>query len=231
MRVPVLLCLLLSALLASSQRNVYNNHNKLVQNRAENGGYYLIGVFKVQGSPYYAKESVSGDMFSPDVIAATLQLRYDLYNQNVEFISSANPDQALVKEPGDLDSFILRKDEKRGVKEDMKFIYGTHIGASDKFYYAQLVKGSKFSLYQKLYCELAIPAGKMGAAEMREFERNVDYYYVIEATGVLKKLNASSNAVKKEFEDVKNLSEVLKKGSMFKKPAETMSSVFKYLNE
>ena len=231
MRQYFLLGLLLTSLLASSQRNVYTNHNRLLQNKAENGGYYLIGPFKVQGNPYYVKEVVKGDMFSPGEKAMNVQLRYDVYNQNVEFLTTANPDEPLVKEPGDLDSFILRKDEKNGVKQDIKFVSGDHIGAGDKFYYAELVRGTKYSLYRKTYAELIIPVAKISVPEMREFENNEEFYYVNENTGEVKKINPNSNAVKKEFQDVKNLSEVLQKGSMFKKPDEALVRTFNYLNE
>ena len=112
MRLPILFSLLLSSQLASSQRNVYTDHNKLVQNKAENGGYYLIGPYKVQGNPYYVKESVLGAMFSPGETARNVHLRYDMYNQNIEFITTANPDQPLMKEPGEIDSFTLYKKRK-----------------------------------------------------------------------------------------------------------------------
>src|SRR5687767_6540134 len=110
MRLLILFALLFSSMLARGQRNVYADHNKLIQNKAENGGYYLIGPYKVQGNPYYVKESVQGAMYSPGETATNVQLRYDLFNQNIEFLTTSNPDQPLVKEAGDIDSFTLFRD-------------------------------------------------------------------------------------------------------------------------
>ena len=191
----------------------------------------MIGPYKVQGNPYYVKESVLGAMFSPGEPARNVHLRYDMYNQNIEFITTANPDQPLMKEPGDIDSFTLYKNEKLGLNQDIKFVYGKLIGATDKFYFAELVKGTKYSLYRKTYSELVVPSAKIGAPEMREFEKNTEFYYLNESTGEIKKIKPNSTTVMKEFQDVKNLTVVLKNSSMSKKPEEAMIAAFNYLNE
>ena len=231
MRLLILFALLFSSMLARSQRNVYTDHNKLIQNKAENGGYYLIGPYKVQGNPYYVKESVQGAMYSPGETATNVQLRYDLFNQNVEFLTTSNPEQPLVKEPGDIDSFTLFKDEKHGLNQNIKFVYSKIIGANDKFYYAELVKGTKYSLYRKTYTDLVIPSVKIGAPEMREFEKHTQYFYLNESTGEIKKIKPNTTTLMKEFEDVKNLTVVLQNNNMSRKPDEAMIAAFNYLNE
>jgi hypothetical protein len=215
----------------SQQSNTFLRHNKLIQNKAEAGGYYLISPFKVQGSPYLNKDNVLGDFYSKSETAKNVSLRYEIYYQNLEFTSSANKETVLVKEPGDLDSFILYKNEKKGVKEHLKFIYGSLIGATDQFYYTPLFRGSKYSVYKKYKSELIIPLAKASMPEMREFETNVEYWYVNEATKEIKQLKASAAAVKKEFSAIKDLSSVLKNGSMFKKTDDAMIRAFTFLNE
>lgn len=216
---------------ASSQRNVYVDHNKLIQNKAQGGGYYLIGIYKVQGSPYCYPDLMAGSFYSKNETALNISLRYDLYFQNLEFISSSNKNQVLVKEPGEIDSFVLYKNEKRRIKEDLHFHYATIIGASDKNYYQVLYKGVHYSLYKRFSTELIIPLAKAGMGEMREFETKIDYWYVNESSQTLKPAGNTVSAVKKEFSDTKDLSPVLKAGNMIKKPDEAMIKAFAYLNE
>jgi len=218
-------------LLSNAQRNVYLNHNKLIQNTAQGGGYYLIGPYKVQGNPYFNKDTVLGAYHSKAETVLNIYLRYELFNQNVEFISSANKDQALVKEIGELDSFFLFKNEKKGIKEDLKFVYASILGVDDKVYYCVLHKGTKYSIYKRYTSELIIPLTKGSMAEMREFETQTEFWYMNEITKQLKKLTPTNGAVKKEFADVKDVSSVLKGLNMFNNPDKAMKRAFVYLNE
>lgn len=218
-------------LLSNAQRDPYINHNKLIQNTAQGGGYYLIGPYKVQGSPYFNKDTVLGTFYSKTETVLNIYLRYELFNQNLEFISSANKEQALVKEIGELDSFLLFRNEKKGIKEDLKFVDAKMLGVDDKAYYCVLYKGPKYSIYKRYTSELIIPLAKAGIAEMREFETQVEYWYMNEITKELIKLAPTAGAVKKEFRDVKDLSTVLKGLSMFNNPDKALKKTFIYLNE
>ncbi len=104
---------------ADAQKSVYLNQYKTPQNSKPLIGYYQIGGYRVKGNPYYKEEFILGDIFSRTETAKGIYLRYDIYNQKVEFISSANPDQILVKEPGDLDSFLLYKNEKKIIQNQI----------------------------------------------------------------------------------------------------------------
>lgn len=56
----------------------------------------MIGPYKVQGNPYYVKESVLDAMFSPGETARNVHLRYDMYNQNIEFITKGRENLTVV---------------------------------------------------------------------------------------------------------------------------------------
>jgi hypothetical protein len=214
-----------------AQQPLYLNQYKTPQNTLPITGYYQIGGYKVKGNPFYKPDFILGDFYSAAETAKSIYLRYDIYNQKVEFVSSANKDQILVKEPGDLDSFVIYKKENKVIIEDIKMVYATFIGAADKYYYCPLHKGEKYSLYKKYVSELVVPLDRTGSAESRVFETQVQYWYVDERTKAFKKVNGTVAAVKKEFKDIKDLSDVLKGGSMFKNPDEAMIKAFVYLNE
>ena len=220
-----------SAFAADAQQSVYLNQNKTPKNSKPLIGYYQIGGFRVKGNPYYREEFILGDIYSKTEIAKNIYLRFDIYYQNVEFISSGNPNQILVKEPGDLDSFLLYKKEKKEIVEDIKFVYATTIGATDRSYYASLCRGTKYSLYKKYFSELVVPLDPTGRADSRLFETQTEYWYKNELTKEFKKINASVAAVKKEFSDIKDLSEVLKGANMFSKTDDAMVKAFVSLNE
>jgi hypothetical protein len=220
-----------SVFISDAQKSVYLNQYKTPKNSKPLIGYYQIGGYRVKGDPYYKEEFILGDIYSSSETAKNIYLRYDLYFQKIEFISSANPDQILVKEPGDLDSFLLYKNEKKIIVEDVRFLYASAIGATDKSYYAVLFRGTKYSLYKKYFSELVPPLDNTGRADSRLFETQKEYWYKNESTNELKKINASAAALKKEFKDIKDLSEVLKAGNMFSKTDETMTKAFVYLNE
>lgn len=220
-----------STFIAEAQKSVYLNQYKTPQNSKPLIGYYQIGGYRVKGNPYYKEEFILGDIYSKTETAKNIYLRYDIYYQKVEFISSANPDQILVKEPGDLDSFLLYKNEKKIIVEDIKFLFANNIGVTDKSYYSALHTGTKYSLFKKYVSELVAPIDNTGRPDSRLFETQVEYWYKNELTKEFKKINASVAAVKKEFRDIKDLSEALKGGSMFSKPDDAMIKAFVYLNE
>lgn len=194
-------------------------------------GYYQIAGYRVKGDPYYKPEFVLGDMYSASETAKNVYLRFDVYYQNIEFISTANKDQIMVKEPGNLDSFLIYKKEDKMIKEDIRMVYAPLIGAPGKCYYGCLYKGSKYSVYKKLTAELVAPIDRTGRPDDRVFERQTEYWYVTESTKEYKKVTGTVAAVKKEFKDIKDVSEVVKAGNMFKNGDAAMIRVFAYLNE
>ena len=127
--------------------------------------------------------------------------------------------------------FVSNKNEKKIIVEDIKFLFANNIGVTDKSYYSALHTGTKYSLFKKYVSELVAPIDNTGRPDSRLFETQVEYWYKNELTKEFKKINASVAAVKKEFRDIKDLSEALKGGNMFSKPDDAMIKAFVYLNE
>ncbi|MDZ4810298.1 MAG: hypothetical protein SGI96_18825, partial [Bacteroidota bacterium] len=104
------------------------NHNRLVREKTGDGVYKMIGPFKVVGTSYLFGEKNNGNLFSNAAKAYNIFLSYNTYNQELEFYSVSNPDKPLVKEPGEVDSFIILPSTDLGIINPLKFVYGTVIG-------------------------------------------------------------------------------------------------------
>ena len=216
---------------AHAQSDVVLFQYKTPKNSLPVLGYYQIEGLRVKGDPYYRPEFVLGDMYSATETAKNVYIRFDVYYQNIEFISTANKDQIMVKEAGDLDSFLIYKKEDKVIKEDIRMVYAPIIGAPGKYYYGCLYKGSKYSVYKRFTAELVTPIDRTGRPDDRVFERQTEYWYETESTKEFKKLTGTVAGVKKEFKDIKDVSEVVKAGNMFKNADAAMAKVFAYLNE
>ena len=206
------------------------NHNKLLQNQVGDGVYTLIGNWKVIGSPYLFGPKHKADILSVKEKAYNILISYNTYNQDVEFFSSSNPTTPLVKEAGDLDSFIIKKDEVIGINDDLKFIYGSHLGNSEKAYFQLLEKGTKYSLYKRYKTELGHSSTNYIQPDLRQFDMTVDYFYYDEAKKSLKKLKFNVNNIIKEFKSVKDLDPVADKEGFSANPEAVTIKMFAYLN-
>ncbi len=216
---------------ATAQPSLVLFQYKTPKNSLPATGYYQIDGLRVKGDPFYKPEFILGDMYSSTEMAKNIYIRFDVYYQNVEFISTANKDQILIKAPGDLDSFLIYKKEDKMIKEDILMVYSTLIGAPGKCYYACLYKGPKYSVYKKFTAELVPPIDRTGRPDDRVFERQTEYWYVTESTKEFKKVTGTVAGVKKELKEIKDVSDVVKAGNMFKNGDAAMIKVFAYLNE
>lgn len=198
---------------ASSQFGAWRdpalNHNALLKEKTGEGSFIIIGGFKVKGSPYLFGPSHKGNMFSTEAMAYNIKLSYNTYNQELEFITTSNPDKPLVKEPGTVDSFLIQKDIANNILGDLKFIYGSILGTKDKAYYQEIFAGPKFTLYKKYKSELNYVSENYIQSELREFEMQVEYYYKTADEKGLKKIKPNAYAVAKEFKNVTDLSKVV----------------------
>src|SRR5689334_5095789 len=64
------------------------NHNKLLQQTADESALRQVGQFKVKGNPYLFSGHNKGDMFGKDAKAFNIFLNYNTYNQEVGFFST-----------------------------------------------------------------------------------------------------------------------------------------------
>lgn len=206
------------------------NHNRLLMQQSGEGVYRMVGAFKVIGNPYLFGESHKGDMFTPDTKAYNITLSYNTYNQELEFLSTSNPDKPLVKEPGTVDSFFFQQDVKNGMTGPMKFIYGPVLGSKDKSYFLELFNGSHFSVYKKYKSDLDYVSTNYVQSELRQFNLQVEYYYKDAQGKGLKKVKANEVAVIKEFKNVKDVSKVISNNDFTLNPDAAFKKVFAYLN-
>lgn len=206
------------------------NYNRLLREKTADGVYKVIGNFRVVGTPYLYGEKNKGNLFSPEAKAYNIYLSYNTYNQEVEFYSTSNPDKPLVREPGTVDSFVIHDNIELGISKPIKFVYATHIGASDKFYYQEIVSGGRFSLYKRYKSELGFVSSNYVQSELRQFDMTYDYYYTDNTSKGVKKLKATPGSVTKEFKNIKDVSGVATLDSFSMNPEETLIKVFSILN-
>ena len=205
------------------------SHNRLLREKTGDGVFHQIGNYKVKGNPYLFGGRTKGDMFSKEAKAYNIYLSYNTYDQNVEFYSVSNPNQPLVKEPGDIDSFTLKADESLGIPYNAKFIYGEHLGSKEKAYYQEIYAGEKFSVYKKYKSELGYVSENYIQAELRQYDLLVEYMYT-DSEKKMKKIKPNSMLVIKEFKKVKDLSAVINDDIFTNNAEQAFRKTFEYLN-
>ncbi len=207
------------------------NHNKLMQQQTAEGGYKLIGPYKVVGSSFLFGEHHKGDMFSPEAKALNVYVSYNTYNQEVEFYSTANPDKPLVKEPGTLDSFNIHESVSLGIVKPLKFVYGSQLGSKEKYYYQELYAGQRFSLYKRYKSDLDYVASNLGQTELRQFDLQYEYYYHDKESKGVKKLKPNAASIIKEFKSARDLSAFLTNEDFTPNPEDGLGKAFKMLDK
>lgn len=227
---PVLVCSF-QAMAQAPAGDLALNHNRLLREKTEEGVYKQIGNFKVTGSPYLFNEKNKGDLFSKEAKAYNIFLSYNTYNQEVEFYSSSNPDKALVKLPGEVDSFILQSNPEIGLLSPIKFVYGSTISSSDKSYFQVVYEGPRYGIYKKYKSELGYVSTNYIQSELRQFDMSFEYYYTDVAKKSIKKIKANSFNVTKEFKSVKDVSGIVKPDDFTISPDAAFRKIFEYLNQ
>lgn len=209
------------------------NYNRLIREKTGEGVYKLIGPYKVIGTSYLFGEKVKGSLFTQEAKAYNILLSYNTYNQELEFYSSSNPDKPLIKEPGTADSFSLTIESDPGTKEEIRFIYGSVLGSSDKVYFKQIYTGKRFGIYKRYRSELGYVSSNYVQSELRQFDLLYDYYYTDNEKKEkgTKKLKANVSNIIKEFKDIKDISTVLTNDSFNANQETALQKVFEYLNE
>ncbi len=207
------------------------NHNKLIQQQTGDGVYKLIGSYKVVGTQFLFGEHHKGDLFSTQAKAYNIFVSYNTYNQEVEFYSTSNPDKPLVKEPGEVDSFTIHQNIELGIANSLKFIYGTHLGTDDKYFFQEVYAGTRFSLYKRYKSELGYVSTNYVQSELRQFDLTFEYYYTDTQKKGVKKLKSNASSVIKEFKEVKDLSGVVTVEDFDTNREAALQKAFEYLNK
>ena len=207
------------------------NYNKLLQNSTEEGVYKMIGSFRVIGTSYLFGNKNKGDMFSSEAKAYNISLGYNTYNQEVEFYSTSNPDQPLIKEPGSIDSFIIHSNISVGLNNPLKFIYGSHLGTNDKYYFQEVFKGEKYSLYKRYKSELGYVSTNYTQTELRQFDLTYEYYYSNSQEKGLNKLKTNANSIIKELKKIKDITPAFSYDDFTLNQDQALTKAFAYLNK
>ncbi len=180
-------------------------YNRLLIEK-NNGTYTRVGNFKVIGTSYLYGEKNKGDIYGTNETGNDILLSYDTYTQNVYFFPASTPGVSLTKEPSSLDSFKIKKNPAVSLEEDITFVYGTIIGATDKSYYQVIAKGKKANLYKRYKAELGVVSTNYIQSELRQFNILVEYYYTDSTGKGTKKLKIAAKNLAKEFASIKDLS-------------------------
>jgi len=207
------------------------NHNRLIQQQTGEGVYKLIGTYKVIGTSFLFGQHHKGDMFATEAKAFNIFISYDTYNQELEFYSSSNPDKPLVKEPGTVDSFIIHQNAEVGIANPMKFVYGTALGVKDKYYFQEICKGQRFSLYKRYKSDLGYSSTNLAQTELRQFDLQVEYYYIDAENKGMKKIKPNATSVVKEFKAIKDLSSEITVDDFTANPEAAFCKAFSLLNQ
>jgi ABC-type sulfate transport system substrate-binding protein len=222
------------AVLVNAQQFSYSDpaqaYNRLLVER-NSGTYTRVGAYKVIGSPYLFGEKRKGDVYTTKEKGNDIQLSYNTYSQDIEFVL---PDvsKTLEKKPGTVDSFIIRKDAQLGMAADLKFIYGKLLGSGEKNYFQEVVRGPKVSLYKKYSAQLGNVSTNYVQSDLRQFDISVDYYYQDAATpDKLTKLKTNKPALVKEFSKLKNLESVIDEDALVTARDSELVKLFSELNK
>lgn len=209
------------------------SHNRLLTEKTGEGVYKLVGPYKVIGTCYLFGEKNKGDLFSTEAKAYNIYLSYNTHKQELEFYSTSNPDKSLTKAPGEVDSFIIHQNMELGIISPLKFVYGAHIGSSDKSYFQEVFSGNRYSIYKKYKTDLGYVSTNYIQSELRQFDLDREYYYTYTDTEKksIKKIKPNAFSVIKEFKSVKDLSSVISDDAMTLSPDEAFRKAFEYLNK
>src|SRR5262245_21392138 len=154
-----------------AQQNAYFDpaqaYNRLLIEK-NNGSYRKISNYKVTGSSFLYGEQNKGDIQAPNEAATGIPISYDTYTQHVEFYPNGST-TALTKEPGTLDSFVIKKNADVMLAKDITFIYGNVLGSKDKTYFQVITRGNKVTLYKKYTAELGIVSTSIVQSDLRQF--------------------------------------------------------------
>lgn len=170
------------------------SHNRLLREQMGEGAYKLIGPFKVIGTPYLFGERNKGNMYASDATAVNLELGYNTYSQELEFVSPGTS-KPLVKAPGEVDSFTFLANTTVGLSQDIRFIYGKYLGSGEKAYFQELAVGPKMGIYKRYKADVGYVSSNYVQSELRQFDLLYDYFVYNASTRSLKKIKNSFSAI------------------------------------
>ncbi len=179
---------------------------------------------KVQGSPYLNEEFIQGSVYTTSKTRfADVPLRYNIYNDNIEFKLSDNPVQELANPE------IVEKVEFG----DYKFVYIPYSDSkkTEKGFFNILEEG-KATLYQKplVIFEEAKATSPYQDAKPARFDRKSDEYYIQVANEEASKVDSKKDLPNLFPDHKKEVETFIKKKKVKPNNEESLVELVKYYN-
>lgn len=207
------------------------NHNRLLREQTGEGAFKLIGPYRVIGTSYLFGERNKGNIYSTDATAVNIQVGYNTYNQEVEFVSPSNPGKPLIKSPGEVDSFLFLANKSLGSESDMKFIYGKHLGASEKAYFLELATGPKAGIYKRYKADVGYVSSNYVQSELRQFDLLYDYFIYNPTSKTLKKVKNNFSSLLKELKAIQDVSAVFTASAFAENPDKALAAAIQFIHQ
>lgn len=180
----------------------------LMDNANNANSYQRIGNFKVIGNPNLFGGMQLGDVFFKNGTVKNIMVSYDTYRQQLTIHSGAE-EQALIDQLEQLDSFTLKANDTTFYNTDQKFMSASQFDSTKFVYVQRIVIGPRFTLYKAYQSSLSIVTTNYAQADLRQFDLNYEYYYTDVKNPGFNSLKANSKGVKKEFNEVENISNIV----------------------
>ena len=202
---------------------------RLLLEKSGEGSYQQIGNFKVVGTSYLYGPKLTGDIYTTKERATNIQLSYNTYNQQVEAYQN-NSEKPIIMKLADVDSFRLIAARNSDFKEDLLFVNANKIDASRKFFAQHVIAGKRFNLYKAYKSELGYVSTNYVQSELRQFDLSYEYYYSDSAKPGLKKLKVTPGGLKKEFNEIADITSFANDEELSTNPEYVLGKIFVVLN-
>lgn len=203
-------------------------YNKILLDK-QSGSYQLVGTYKVKGTQYLYGGGLPATVFGKDGIIKNIQLNYDTYKQQLEVYFNSNVEPGL-KKLSETDSFNVLVNTT-DFKSNLHFYSAQLFDSSQNFFLQSVFLGPKYQLYKRYKSELGYVSENIIQSELRQYELVYDYFYVTTGKKELRKIKLTAGSVVKEFKKIKDVSEIVEKGSFIFNPEEILTKIFQSINE
>ena len=215
---------------ASSYSDPAQAYLRILIEKEGEGSYQKIGNFRVRGSSLLYGGNQNGDAYFKNGSAKNVNLSYDTYKQTLSVGTPDAKGNTMLMQLNSLDSFVLKADDDTEFKTDLHFVNTGLFDSSKKVFLQIVATGSRFTLYKAYKSDLGIVSTNYIQSELRQFDLNYEYYYSDKQEPGLKRLKTSPNAVKKEFKNIKDVSEYVDVNGFNANPEKSLVRLFKALN-
>lgn len=202
-------------------------YNKILLDK-EGSKFTRVGKFKVTGSPYLFGTENQGQIFLKYSIPFKAQINYNLFEQQVEFYPSTSSKTTQVQNFDQIDSFYLQTKNWENVKRNYVFVNANQYGIEEKFFFELVFEGPKYALLKRYSADLAVVTTNYIDSDLRQFEVNIQYYYLNKATNKTAKIKLNSSQFKKAFKPTTTVIDTL---NFQQDPELAAIKVFEILNQ